>query len=201
MNIVKRGWTGITSGRMYNLYVEVINHAKELNLWPQGKTIPLLFTRKSIGTFGACFNSRNEDGSYDCSIVLNELLGGFSDDQIRKTIVHEVAHAIHPRDDHGYHWWNTANTIGKKWGYKVERLCNDKQLNDALNKHKKPRVYKYELYCPVCGASWKYQRMCDAVRHPQRYQCWSDKSLLCSREIGEGAARYTAGAKELSKKD
>ena len=161
-----------------------MEQAKALKLWDERRSYPLLFTRKSVKVLGTCFSNKNADGSYDCTIVLNELLADFSDDQIRPTLVHEVAHAITPFDHHGSLWYAAANAIGAKWGYKIERLAADEEVNDAIFKRKEAkRHYKFELYCPLCGMSWKYQRECPAVKNPQKYMCPHDKTKLKVREI------------------
>lgn len=184
MDIVRKGWKPVTAGRIYNLYMEVMTHAIELNLWSKNKKFPLLFTRKSTETLGSCYTTKNDDGSYNCSIILNELLLSYSDIQIRKTIVHEVAHAICPNEHHNRNWEKTANLLGKKWGYKISRFSTDTEINDALAKIKaEKKHYKYELYCPHCGLSWKYERLCKAVKYPHKYQCPKDKTTLQSRTI------------------
>lgn len=184
MDIIKKGWKPVTTGRIYNLYTEVMTHAIELRLWSENKKFPLLFTRKSTKTLGSCYSNKNDDGSYDCSIVLNEIMLNYSDSQIRKTIVHEVAHAICPLEHHNANWKRSANLLGKKWGYKIERFSTDTEINDTLAQMKaKKRQYKYELYCPRCGLSWKYERICKAIKYPYRYQCPKDKTKLLSRKI------------------
>ena len=178
----KKGWTRVTSGRLYLLYLEVIDHAKELKLWQTDREIPPLYTRKSVRTFGTCFANKCKDGSYDCAIVMNQILLDYSDDRIRKVLVHEVAHAIHPREHHNSGWRRDANRIGEKWGYLAEVCNSDKALNAALDGLKEKK-YKYELYCPTCGQVWKYSRICAAIQHPERYRCRKDKSKLQSRTI------------------
>ena len=160
-----------------------MNNARELGLWKE-ESFPPLYLRKSVSSFGSCFSQKNSDGGEDCAIVMNALLLDYSDDQIREILVHEVAHAICPRHHHDSHWKRVANTLGKKWNYKIERQCHDAELNAAIYKQKGVRhPYEYELYCPVCGQSWKYRRMCKAVRHPERYRCPKDKSKLLARKI------------------
>ena len=179
----RRGWKAVTGGRMYGLYDEVMECARELGLW-KSQTAPHLYTRKSAQSFGSCFNRKNADGGDDVAIVMNELLLNYSDDQIREVIVHEVAHAICLGHHHDKVWKKTANALGKKWGYKIERQCHDAELNAAIYKLKAaPRPYRYELYCPVCGKTWKYRRVCQAVRHPEKYWCSKDKTTLRARKI------------------
>lgn len=179
---VHKGWKPVKSGRLYNLYEEVMENAQALGYWKE-PTVPPLFTRKCTRSFGSCFD-KEVNGVAEIAIVLNEMLLDYSDDQIRAVIVHEVAHAICLKHNHDNVWKRTANTLGKKWGYKVERHCKDSELNEAIFKLKdERRPYKYELYCPVCGKTYKYRRMCEAVRHPDKYWCRKDKVSLRSRKI------------------
>lgn len=184
MYTAKRNWKKVTSGRLFGLYLEVIHYAQALGLMSPTGEVPPLYTRKSVRTFGACFSSRNQNGTCDCAIVLNEILIKYSDDQIRKVIVHEVAHAIHPLEHHSRSWRRDANRLGKRWGYVVEVRNSDGELSAALNTMKEGRrKYRYELYCTRCGATWKYTRMSKAVKFPQKYECTHCKSRLFSRPL------------------
>ena len=179
----RKGWKAVTSGRVFDLYREVVSCAQDLGLWGN-QAPPPLYTRKSASSFGSCFNRKNSKGEEEIALVLNELLLGYSDDQIREVIVHEFAHAICIGHHHDSYWKKTANAIGKKWGYKITPRCKDAQLNAAIFQLKDAKhPYEYELYCPVCGATWKYRRMCEAVRHPEKYWCQKDKTTLRSRKI------------------
>lgn len=184
MYVIKKGWRAIISGRVFDLYVEVMNHAKKIKLWGENDKWPLLCSRKSVGSFGSCFYNKNPDGTFDCTVVLNNLLFDYSDDQIRKVIVHEVAHAICPMQHHSAKWHQTANLLGKKWGYEIERTNSDAELcADIFKRKAQSSPYKFELYCPVCGTTWQYKRECNAVKHPEKYRCPKDKSTLKVRKI------------------
>ena len=179
-----KNWKVVTSGRMYNLYIEVMNHVQALGYWKEA-SFPTLFTRKTVYAFGSCFDKKI-NGVVEIAIVMNEMLLDYSDDRIRKVLVHEVAHAVCLGHHHDAVWKRTANALGKKWGYKIERKCQDAELNDAIYRLKEKRSpYRYELYCPVCGKTYKYSRMCDAVRHPNKYWCKKDKVSLRSRAIND----------------
>lgn len=180
--VIKRGWTQITSGRLWDLYMEVFNEAKRQDFW--NKAAPMLFTRKSIQTLGMCANRRQPDGTYLSSIVISEVLLTLSDDKIRETLVHEFAHACRPKDGHGYFWYVLCGRLGAKWGYQASRTSDDEEVLAAFASIEKyANKYRYELYCPTCGATWKYKCKCQAVLHPSRYQCKKDKTKLLSREI------------------
>lgn len=181
---IKRNWKCIDSGRVYNLFLEVMERAVAVGLWPKEKRYPLLFSRTSVRVLGTCYTNRRADGYTYSSIVLTAELFNFSDDHIRKVIVHEVAHACTPYTRHGFEWRYAAHLLAAKWGYRIERLESDSEINLAMsNLRKTVSQYKYELYCPVCGATWKYKCNCQAVQNPQRYQCSKDKVKLLSRKI------------------
>lgn len=177
----KSTWKPVTKGRLYDLYEEVIEQALQLN-WKPAR-IPPLYTKRSCAIVGECAISRNR-ATYevDMAIILNERLVEFSDDQIRATIVHEVAHAMNPDHHHDYRWKCTAFALGKKWNYPISRLCTDEAIIRAISEVSS-KGYKYELYCPTCGTTWKYRCKCNAVQHPERYVCGKDKSKLISRKI------------------
>lgn len=181
---VKRTWKPINSGRLYELYLEVMANARALKLWDETKENPPLYTRKSVRTLGTCSSNKNRNGTWDSSIILNQELEKYSDDQIRPIIVHEVAHAIYPEEHHGFYWRYTANRLGQKWGCKAEVYSSNEEINKALEELKTAvSPYKYELYCPCCGATWKYKCLCQAVKNPQIYLCKKDRTKLLSRKI------------------
>ena len=178
----KRGWTSVTSGRLYELYAEVMDRARELGLWTGNN--PPLFTKKSVKVLGCCFSEKNADGTYDSAIVINEILLKYSDDQIRHTLVHEVVHAMHPRLAHSAIWKKDANLLGQKWGLKIGAHGGYDEINkEILNLKRAKRHYKYEVYCPHCGKSWQYERICPTVKNPHKYRCPTDNSPLKSRKI------------------
>ena len=159
-----------------------MNHARELGLWKEADN-PQLFTKKSVAVLGSCYCSKNANGKYESAIIINELLLNYSDNQIRHTLVHEVAHAMHPQEVHSAAWKRDANALGKKWGLTIERNGKYKDINDELFRRKDAKThYKYEVYCPTCGKSWKYTRMSAVVQNPQKYRCPFDKSELLLRK-------------------
>lgn len=188
MYVVRKGWKPITSGHIYDLYIEIMDRARVAGHWPAYKPYPPLYSRKSCSTLGVCTTNWEKLTSEPHStICLSEVLFNFSDNQIRKTICHEVAHAAFPRDHHGYYWYTLANFLGGPWGLIASRVNDDEELNKALIALEKTAgKYKYELYCPTCGATWKYKCKCAAVQNPSRYRCTKDKTKLLSRAIVGG---------------
>lgn len=178
MDIVKKTWKRVKSGRLWDLYMQVCDRAVQIGLWSANKPFPLLFTRKSFATLGTCFHLKQPDGSCALSITVSEVMLGFSDDQLRELLVHEFGHAVHPGEGHNAAWRRDANRIGAKWGYVVEVRNSDKQILAALRKEDTPR---YEVYCPRCGKTWRYKRRGKVVQHPEKYLCPKDNTHLALR--------------------
>ncbi len=86
-----------------------------------------------------------------------------SPEEVRDTILHEIAHALTPRDGHGRQWKATCVAIGAK----PERCY---QLAQVITPPS--RLARYQLGCPKCG--WKTPRfrqptrklLCRACRSP-----------------------------------
>jgi predicted SprT family Zn-dependent metalloprotease len=80
-----------------------------------------------------------------------------------------------------------ADKIGKRWGYEASRLTDNETFHNAAQQARaeanKCNPYKYRLYCPDCGAEWKYKTNCDAVRRADKYRCSKCKTNLKSEKI------------------
>lgn len=130
--IQKRNWKPVTSGRIYQLYLDVMNRAKELKLWKVTRGLPPLYLRKSSRSVGEYVWKKLPNGIMEDAIVLNKALLNVSDDAVRSVIVHEVAHAIRPRDKHNANWARLANMLGDKWGYKASVYDHDESILQAI---------------------------------------------------------------------
>ena len=188
MYTVKRGWREVTDGPIYDLFMEVIEEAMNIDLIPSTtKELPRLFIHKSVRALGTCYNHRNPDGSYSTSILLSEYILDCPKEKVRKTIVHEIGHMLAPGDKHGYYWYAKTNRLGRKWGYTASRLEHDEEMNNAMNAARKAAnevAYKYELVCPKCGAvCGRYKHMCKAVQYPQQWRHSKCGTALIAREI------------------
>ena len=106
-------------------------------------------------------------------------------DQIRKTICHELGHFVSPKEHHGYLWRARTNKIGEKWGFEAERCTSNEAFNEAAKEAKSAHSnpYKYRLFCPKCGAEWKYKTKCTAIKYPYGYRCRKCYVQLKSEEI------------------
>lgn len=49
---------------------------------------------------------------------------------------------------------------------------------------KQENLYKYEVYCPVCGATWRRKSKCKLVRDSDLYYCKRCDAVLKVRVIG-----------------
>jgi predicted SprT family Zn-dependent metalloprotease len=72
-----------------------------------------------------------------------------SEDEVRDTILHEIAHALTPDDGHGKRWKAMCNQIGAR-----PVRC----YTDAMVISPPRRVAPYQIGCPSCG--WWQERRC-----------------------------------------
>ena len=96
------------------------------------------------------------------------LLGNESD--IKNTICHELIHSSTLCGHTGL--WLQYAKIMNKHGYDIHRTSR-------VDIH--PQIYKYEVYCPKCGKTWKRKTLSKAVKFPYTYQCPVCKIPLKSR--------------------
>lgn len=165
---IRRTWTKITDPTILKIYKEVCDEARNKDLLKTPN--PPLYSSNFTGALGKCFSSKNFNNTYDNVIVLSNYLLN-KGEQMRNTIIHELAHSIVPKDKHGYQWKRIGDTIGLKWGEVMSRLSNEEDLCNTLKAYKPQSTYKYALYCPTCGLTWKYKSNCQAIQRPSRYQC------------------------------
>jgi predicted SprT family Zn-dependent metalloprotease len=92
------------------------------------------YNNRLTTSFGNC--------NYDTrTILLNPKLVKINSEQdVRDTILHEIAHALNPRQGHNKNWKRTAVEIGCK----PERCYKTSEV-------KMPEKYTYTYVCPNCG--------------------------------------------------
>ena len=180
----KRGWQKISvESKAYKLFEEVYSYAVKHGYFPKNVDKPELYQVKSTRFLGKCIYKKY-DQTYYVSIILNPIIFQFADEKLLNVIIHEVAHACTPGCHHNYDWYTLANSLGSHWNMAISRLESDEEICAAmLTAGTMTNPYKYELYCPTCGTSWKYKRNCEAVKHPDIYKCTKDGTHLCSRAI------------------
>ena len=145
----KASWKPVKDNRILALYREVIAEAlKKGFLHYCAETPPLRISSKLRRAIAFCYQHRVDRKSSRACIVLSDALPYQSDDFIRSTLVHELAHAICPLDEkHGGRWYHAAHEIGKRWGYLPSKYSNCKDFSETLKKlHPKAVTkYKYQL--------------------------------------------------------
>jgi predicted SprT family Zn-dependent metalloprotease len=186
----KRTHKDITDEKILQIWEEVKEEAK--TLYPQHfeHCEPELYQDSSYRHLGLCAQAyantreRNVDKIKQtrCIITISSNLKQ-DYNQIRKTLCHEMGHFVAPREHHSHLWKARADKIGARWGCVSERLTNNETFNVARAEIKKNTEYKYRVYCPACGAEWKYKSNCKIVQSPDRYRCGTCKTTLKSEKI------------------
>lgn len=189
----KASWKPVKDNRIVALYSEVIAEALRKGfLRYLDEKPPLRISGKLRRAIAFCYQHRVDCKSSRACIVLSDALPYQSDDFIRSTLVHELAHAICPLEEkHGERWYHAAYEIGKRWNYLPSRCassCKSKDFNETLKKlHPKAVTeYKYQLVCPSCGRQFsRYKSMCAAVKRP-RYACGVCHTTLWRKDLTTG---------------
>lgn len=105
-----------------------------------------------------------------------DLIARATDTTIREVLLHECAHVIanlrtQSNNGHNAFFKQVCHEIGThndKTSTKVEwREDAVKPVAKAVVK----RVDKYEVNCPNCGVIARYNRACNATKHPEIYMC------------------------------
>lgn len=173
----KKTYKDVTDSKILAIWTEVLDETKKLYPRYFETCEPELYMNNSYRHLGRCSwstknpNEKNVDAiRFDrCIITISGNLGK-DYDQIRKTICHELGHFVAPKEHHSYLWKVRTDKIGTRWGYTASRLTNNETFQQARHAIKAQK-YKYKLYCPTCGAEWKYTRECNATRYPHTYRC------------------------------
>lgn len=74
-----------------------------------------------------------------------------TDEMIRNTLLHEIAHALTPYEGHGYNWKRTALIIG----------CNAQRCNKAIGTI---TARRYRGICPACEREYPRHRRAFGAR-------------------------------------
>lgn len=190
----KKTYKDVTDPRIWEIWEEVKDEAR--SLYPQyfEHCDPELYHDSSYHHLGLCsysFSNPSERNvnkiKYSRCIITLSTNCGQDYDCIRKVLCHELGHFVAPKEHHGYLWKVRADKIGERWGYAASRCTDNDTFKSAAKQAKidadKRNPYKYRLYCPDCGAEWKYKTNCDAVRRASLYRCGKCKTNLKSEKI------------------
>lgn len=185
---VKRTWKKCTDDKINSIYNEVLNTVKEM--YPEYFDCKLSFyIDSSTRTLGRCIvnykreslisrwgfpnhfeNIRNEE------VVI--LLSKYVTDPavVKRTLIHEFAHMVTPKEHHSSFWERRAELIGEKFGeVDIKRFASSSDANsfrEQMNISGVKKVEKkYEVICTGCGRIAKRTRMCDIIKHPGNWKC------------------------------
>ena len=185
----KRTYKDVTDQRILDIWEEVKEEARSLYPHHFDFCEPELYQDNSYAHLGLCVQEIANPSvkivdkimQNRCIILVSAKLGQ-DYDQIRRTLCHELGHFVAPRENHSYLWETRANKIGQRWGCKASRCTSNKTFNDAARQAREQRKqnteYKYRVYCPDCGAEWKYKSNCKVVQRFDKYRCSRCKSSL-----------------------
>lgn len=190
----KKTYKDVTDPRIWEIWEEVKDEAR--CLYPQyfEHCNPELYHDSSYRHLGLCTTSFSNPSERNvnkirharCIITLSTNCGQ-DYECIRRVLCHELGHFVAPKEHHGYLWKARADKIGKRWGYEASRLTDNETFKSAANQVRtevsERNPYKYRLYCPDCGAEWKYKTNCDRIQNPHRWRCGKCKTNLKSEEI------------------
>lgn len=161
---------------------ECISECAALGIQFDGTIDPYVSVNSRLrASWARCIKRMN--GRYKFHIEFSpETLKSTVEKSVKETMMHEVLHCAKDGFKHTGSWKRYANMVNERYGYNVKRL--DSYEDKGMERPEvKMSIYKYEMYCPVCGASWKYKTLCEAIRRPSRYKCCRCHEDLKSRKL------------------
>lgn len=159
---------------IFDIYTEVVAHARELGYLEGVETPPLYWLKNSMKTFGKCqwtqFKTYKRtyynNSGYDATITKIMINVGFrkaSAEAIRTILVHEVTHACAvakygPKwgGGHNNYFYAIGRKLGLKWSIDVKRLANKDTRNEFyqyLVSQKGMKMYD-KIYRVACGKKY-----------------------------------------------
>ena len=185
---VKRTWKKCTDENINKIYNEVLNTVKEM--YPEYFDCKLSFyIDSSTRALGRCIaHYKRESLTSEWGFpnhfgyIRNEevviLLSKYVTDlaAVKRTLIHEFAHMVTPREHHSSFWERRAELIGEKFGEtNIKRLASTDDSDSFIKQIDIERIKKqgkrYEVVCTGCGRIAKRTRMCDIVKHPENWKC------------------------------
>ncbi len=156
---------------------------------PFNEECPIELNNKLSRALGRCKYRRDWNGSmYAYVIEINEMyFESATDNELKSTICHELIHSAKRCVNCGHKgfWKRYSERMEVNYPdkYIIKRTTYSKQYTEALRK-KKENSYKYEVYCPKCGATCRRKSKCKLVQHPEYYSCGRCNTDLKVRVIG-----------------
>lgn len=185
---VKRTWKKCTDEKINSIYNEVLNVVKEM--YPQYFDCKLSFyidgSTKSLGCCIANYKRESLISQWGFSnhfeYIRNEevviLLSKYVTDltTVKRTLIHEFAHMVTPREKHSHYWERRAELIGEKFGEtNIKRFASPNDSKSfreqmTISGVKRPDK-KYEVVCTGCGRVVKRTRICSIIKNPENWKC------------------------------
>lgn len=157
---------------------------------PYNDECPIKLNDRLSRALGRCRYKRNyldERRPYVIEIQTLYLEHG-TEQELMSTICHELIHSASDcvYSGHTGNWKRYAEIMEKCYPnkYIIKRLTTvGNQYANAKKEKQKDSSYKYEAYCPKCGASWKRKSKCRLIEFPMLYKCGECKVNLESRKL------------------
>ena len=181
---VKRTWKKCTDEKINSIYNEILETVK--SMYPEYFDCKLSFyIDSSTRSLGRCIANYKRESLISrwgfpnhFEYIRNEevviLLSKYVTDPAtaKRTLIHEFAHMVTPKEHHSYYWECRAERIGEKFGEKDLKRLASIDDSEIFNKQMEiSGVKKLEVVCTGCGHIAKRTRMCDIIRHPERWTC------------------------------
>lgn len=176
MVLLPKNWKRCYNKTLLDSFTAVVKKAKEIGIIKES-CCPTLFTFSSKKLWGEARKPNPVYPSIQPNIGLNKVFLENPENAL-KTIVHEVAH-LGCGYGHDWRWEEDYKKLGAYFGIKkYSKRDSSLDLGFKEEVSLKRVCYKYAIYCEKCGVRWKYERLCNAVKNPSRYQCTKCKSKL-----------------------
>lgn len=114
--------------------------------------------------WGRCRHNKRTD-TYSIELSKDIMQDGMEYEATMNTIIHEFLHAGPNRMCHTGEWKRLANLVNREYPqFNITRCTSAEEKGVA----ERIKVCAYEVVCPICGRSWKYQKAGKVVRALKR---------------------------------
>lgn len=180
-------WKLVKSGPLYDVYSDIVKVLMDKKYIDYK---PVLYTFKSSTTWGW----QRQGSCCGVSVVgLNEVFLK-EPQKATRTIIHELAHCVYPRDHHSTRWSMRADAMYRAYDPANYRhmSCKDNEniigvkLPAAMS-HRKDHMNKvWALYCPHCKKILRsYQTRCQKIIRASDYRHTKCKTYCKSGKIDQ----------------
>lgn len=188
----KKTWKVVTDKRILSLWNEVVEEAIARGFIVPNSVPQLRWTNRVSRCIAFCYQHGATDGVRSCVVLSDALLAQEDDDFIRRTMCHELGHAVCPLGaHHNYQWYTAARAIGLKWNYVPsvkEGSVNSEKFNKALSALRPTTnlTYKYQLVCQKCGREFnKYKNLAPSLKRG-KWACGKCHQVLDVQNLETG---------------